>query len=105
MDTSEGTQIVNRQEAARYEIFVDGVRRGYAEYALDNGVVTFTHTVTDPQMRSKGLAGRVVKQALDEARAAGLRVVPRCWFVAQFIDRHPEYQDLLAPPRSQSNRV
>jgi len=58
-------------------------------------VITFTHTATQPELRGNGLAGRVVRQALDDARAASLRVVPKCWYVAQFIDRHPEYRDIL----------
>jgi predicted GNAT family acetyltransferase len=36
-----------------------------------------------------------VRFALDHERAAGHRVVPRCWFVAEFIDEYPEYADLV----------
>jgi hypothetical protein len=48
-------------------------------------------------MRGQGLARRVVQRALDDARAAGRHVVPRCWYVAQFIDDHDEYLDCLGP--------
>jgi predicted GNAT family acetyltransferase len=47
-------------------------------------------------MEGKGIASRLVKGALDDARRQGLKVVPLCSFVAAYIDRHPEEQDLLA---------
>lgn len=50
----------------------------------------------DPGHRKKGLAGRLVGHALREARAEGLQVDPVCPYVATFINRHPEYADLLA---------
>ena len=96
MTTDEQIHIVHEREQQRYDIFVGSTRGGYAEYTLDDGVMTFTHTITNPSMRGQGLAGKVVKQALDDARSDGLHVVPQCWFVAQFIDEHPEYRDVLA---------
>ncbi len=91
-------QVIHDEGAARYEVIVDGSRGGYAEYELHGDVMTFTHTLTDPAMRGRGLASIVVRKALDDARAAGRTVVPKCWYVAQFIDQHPEYADLLALP-------
>ena len=95
--TGESTHIIHERDEHRYDIFLGSARGAYAEYELGDGVITFTHTVTDPQLRGKGLAGLVVGRALDDARAAGLRVVPQCWYVAQYIDRHPEYATLLRP--------
>ncbi len=91
-------QVVHDEGASRYEVVVDGTRRGHAEYQLHGDVMTFTHTLTDPAMRGRGLAATVVRRALDDARVAGRTVVPQCWYVAQFIDQHPEYDDLLALP-------
>jgi predicted GNAT family acetyltransferase len=44
----------------------------------------------------RGIAGRLVRAALEHARAAGLKVVPRCSYVADYLDKHPEYADLRA---------
>jgi predicted GNAT family acetyltransferase len=94
--SSEGGPIVvHNAEESRYDLLLDGQRRAYADYVLRDGVMTFTHTVTDPAHRGNGLAAIVVGRALDDARAANLRVVPQCWYVAQFIDLHPSYADLL----------
>jgi len=95
--TGESTHIVHERAEHRYDIYLGSTRGAFAEYEIADGVITFTHTVTDPQQRGKGLAGRVVARALDDAKAAGLTVVPQCWYVAQFIDRHPEYTTLLRP--------
>ncbi len=87
---------VRKNEAAgRYELWVDGALSSYADYLDDGHVVTFPHTVTLPHFRNQGYAARVVRFALDDARAAGRRVRPLCWFVAQFVHDNPGYADLL----------
>lgn len=91
-------RISHDTEASRYEIFVGDVSGGFAEYEIDGSRMILTHTLTRPQLRGRGLAGRVVQFALDDARRAGRTVVPQCWYVAQFIDEHPQYADLLGPP-------
>ena len=94
---NDDLRIAHNAAQARYDIFVGDVRAGFAEYELSGTTMTFTHTVTSAHMRGRGLAERVVRHALGDARAAGHTVVPQCWFVAQFIDGHPEYADLLGP--------
>jgi predicted GNAT family acetyltransferase len=54
------------------------------------------HTETPPQAQGQGIASRLVQGALDDARAKGLKVAPRCPFVSAYMGRHPEYNDLLA---------
>jgi uncharacterized protein len=58
--------------------------------------VVMHHTHTDPAHRGRGAAAVVVGGALDDLRKRGLRVVPTCWYVAEFIDTHPGYRDMLA---------
>jgi len=91
-----GTEVRHDPERARYEILVDGEVVGVADYRLDGATLVFPHTEIDPSMRNRGLGGELVRAALDDVRGRGATVVPRCWFVAQFIDEHPEYADLLA---------
>lgn len=56
----------------------------------------FNHTVTSPEFGGKGVAGALVKYALDDSIAAGYRIVPTCSYVQHFIDKHPEYKEHLA---------
>jgi uncharacterized protein len=82
--------------AGRYEITVDGRVAGFAAYRRVAGRVVFTHTEIGDEYEGQGLGGRLVRAALDASRAAGVPVVPRCPFVAGYIERHPEYRDLVA---------
>jgi predicted GNAT family acetyltransferase len=55
-----------------------------------------THTYTPEALRGRGIAGDVVRTALETARRQGRSIVPRCWYVEGFIQRHPEFRDLVA---------
>ncbi|GIF74383.1 GNAT family N-acetyltransferase [Asanoa siamensis] len=80
----------------RFEISADGEVAGFAAYRLREGAITFTHTEIDPRFEGKGLGSKLARAVLDEARSRQLRVYAQCPFVAGYIDKHPEYQDLLA---------
>ncbi len=83
-------------EADRYEIR-DGDRLlGLAAYQRRGDELVFTHTEIDPEAEGSGLGGKLVRAALDDVRAKGGRVEPRCSFVRGWIERHPEYGDLVA---------
>lgn len=60
------------------------------------GVIDFTHTFVDDALRGQGVGEALAREALVFAREQGLRVRTSCRFVASFVQRHPEYQDLLA---------
>jgi hypothetical protein len=80
----------------RYELFVDDELASFAEYRISGDRVVFFHTLTVPEFRGRGLAAEVVRWALDDVRKRGLSIEPRCWFVADFVDDHPEYRELVA---------
>lgn len=99
-------QVVHTEAEHRYELVSDGVVLGFAEYRLvgaaeprpdgQGPVAVFHHTFVQPQYRDQGHAERLVGGALDDVRARGLRVVPTCWYVDQFLVEHPAYADLRA---------
>jgi predicted GNAT family acetyltransferase len=98
MTSSESTpsiEVTDNVGASRYEIQVDGRPAGLALYDRTDGVVTFTHTEVAPEFEGQGLGGKIVTFALDAARDDGLRVVPTCPFFAEYIRRHPVYEDLV----------
>jgi predicted GNAT family acetyltransferase len=83
-------------EAQRYEIR-DGERvLGLAAYERRGDTLVFTHTEVDPDAGQSGLGGTLVRAALDDVRSQGGSVVAQCSFVRGWIERHPEYQDLVA---------
>jgi uncharacterized protein len=82
-------------DRSRFEITVDGELAGFAEYRSRPGRIVFTHTEVDDPYQGHGLAGKLVRAALDRARRLGLEVTPLCPYVADYIRRHPEYADLV----------
>ena len=91
------TEIIHAVDAQRYEIHVDGTLAGFTEARpRENGVVVFPHTVVLEQFEGRGLAGQLVAGALDDVRANGLKIQAVCPYVVRFVEKHPEYADLLA---------
>jgi predicted GNAT family acetyltransferase len=88
-------EVVPVPEDRRFEIRVDGVRAGHTEYVRKGGLVIFTHTEIDPAFEGRGLGSRLARGALDAVRAEGAPIVPLCPFVAGYIEKHPEYDDLV----------
>jgi predicted GNAT family acetyltransferase len=80
----------------RYELVVDGQLAAWAEYRREGKVLRFTHTQVQEAWEGQGLASRLAAFALEDARRQGLRVVPQCPFMAGYVERHPEYADLLS---------
>jgi predicted GNAT family acetyltransferase len=89
------TEVVHEPESSRYVIVVDGETKGFADYRVTGDAIVFPHTVIDASQRGKGLGAVLVAGALDDVRPTGRQVVPSCWYVAEFIDEHPDYADLL----------
>ena len=92
-------EIVDVPEAERFEARLDGEVLGFAEYRLQgDSRIVFTHTEVGPEHHGVGSA--LARGALDQVRAAGERkVVPRCPFIRGWIERHPDYADLVAEDR------
>ncbi len=83
------------RDAHRFEVVVDGAVAGYALYQQRGGRTFFVHTEIDPSYEGHGLGSVLAAGALDAARAAGEPIVPLCPFIRRYIDRHPEYGDLV----------
>jgi predicted GNAT family acetyltransferase len=90
------TEVRHDPEHARYELVVGDEVVAVADYRDDGRAVVMHHTYTDPRHRGNGYAARLVEGALDDLRARGRTIVPSCWFVAEFVDAHPDYRDLVA---------
>lgn len=87
--------VVDNPAADRYEIRIDGALAGFAAYQRGDSTITFTHTEIDSGYEGRGLGSVLARGALDASRAAGEAVLPRCPFIRRFIQRHPEYRELV----------
>jgi predicted GNAT family acetyltransferase len=94
-------EIRHEPDHSRYEAVAvgsDGVGAvvGMLRYDRHDGTVVVPSTIVVPEFRGHGVASALTRRALDDARAAGWLVRPDCWYVEQWIHRHPEYHDLRA---------
>jgi predicted GNAT family acetyltransferase len=91
--------LTDEPDRQRYVARLDTRVAGLIAYVLDASVITLVHTEVRPAYEGQGVAGRLARFVLDDARTRGLRVVPTCPFVADWIRRHPDYADLVAAGR------
>lgn len=87
--------VTNVPAEHRYEARLDGELAGFAQYRERPGLIAFVHTEVDPGFEGKGVGGALVKAALEDARTRELAVLPFCPFVNGYIEKHPEFVDLV----------
>lgn len=88
--------VTNVPAQLRYEARDGETLAGLAAYLLtDNNLIVFTHTEVEAGYEGKGVGSQLARTALDDARTRGLGVVPLCPFIKGWIDRHPDYADLV----------
>ena len=93
-------EVTDNRARLRYEITEDGELVGFATYKLVSDGVDILHAEVDPDFGGRGLAGVLVRAALDDVRSRGLHVIPHCPYVTKFIDGHrDEYLDLVPEAR------
>jgi uncharacterized protein len=98
--TAEGSvQVRDAPDESRYEAWLDGEVAGVLEYRrTSQGVVVLTHTEVDDTYEGRGVGSDLVRAVLDDLRDRGLgRVRVRCPFVTSWLERHPEYEDVVEP--------
>src|SRR6218665_1366352 len=94
MNTSS-IQVTHRPQSQCFEAIVDG-QRCVADYQRHGHVVRLTHTLVPPALEGRGIAGQLIQAALRWADAEKLKVDPQCSYAAMYMQRHPEWQRLLA---------
>jgi uncharacterized protein len=82
----------------RFSIAVDGQTAGFTQIDDRDGRRIFPHTEVDDAFQGRGLATILIGEALQQTREAGLRIVPKCPTVADFVKKHPEFNDVVDAP-------
>ncbi len=91
-------EVADNPAEQRYEIHADGELAGFTKYRERPDRLDFIHTEIDDEYEGQGLGSQLVGRTLDDVRSRGLAVVATCPFVKSYIERHPEYADLLYQP-------
>jgi predicted GNAT family acetyltransferase len=89
-------RVTDRPDRSRFEAHVDGELAGFAAYVAADDLIMFTHTDVFDAFEGRGVGSALARGALDAVRADGTRkVLPRCPFIRGWIEKHPDYQDLV----------
>lgn len=94
--------ITDNPDERRYEARVSGELAGWVDYGRVRTRLVALHTEVQPEFGGRGIASALVRRVLDDARAAGQTITPRCPFFVSHFQRHPEDHDLLAEPRERA---
>lgn len=94
-------RITDAVDAQRYEARLVDQLAGFLDYVVKRDRIALVHTEVPPAYAGQGIAGQLARFALDDARRRGLVVIPSCPYVKAFLERHPEYLDIVvgAAPR------
>jgi predicted GNAT family acetyltransferase len=95
MAVAERIEVADAPERDRYELSIEGEVAGFTAYRTRPGLIAFIHTEIDERLQGHGLGDRLIRFALEDARARGLAVLPFCPFVKAFIERHREFEALV----------
>ena len=87
-------KVIHDKDKSQFIITIDN-KEALVDYNLENNRLNLYHTYTDPELRGKGLAAKVVIAALEFAKKNNLKVEPGCTYVQTFISRHKEYEELV----------
>jgi predicted GNAT family acetyltransferase len=90
------TEVRRNDDAGRYEVLVDGAVAGYTEIKPRDGVLIMPHTQIDDAYGGQGLGKILVTGALDDIRSRRERIKPLCPYVRGFLEKNPQYSDLVA---------
>ncbi|KRC51751.1 acetyltransferase [Leifsonia sp. Root227] len=91
------TEFSNETDAKRYAMRIDGELVGVLDYSILGGSISLTRAFTTPAKRGNGYAAQLVEYAVNDIEAnTELKIVPMCWYVADWFEAHQERSGLLA---------
>jgi predicted GNAT family acetyltransferase len=88
--------VIHNPQQQRFEMALEG-KLARLDYQIKENRIALTHTEVPPEFRWHGVGAELAKAALDYAREFGLLVIPSCPYVADYLNKHPEYQEIVDP--------
>ena len=86
----------DNEEHNRFELDVDGTI-AFVAYRKSPGAITLVHTEVPPELGGRGIGSKLGRATLDAVRAQGRKLTVVCDFIRNYMTKHPDYNDLLAP--------
>lgn len=88
-------EVKNNEELSQFEADLNGEKAIIGYKTENDGALNLLHTEVPETYEGKGVGSGLVKQTLEQIKAAGNKIIPSCPFVAHYIERHPEYESLI----------
>lgn len=89
--------VTRNAERTRFEARVDGAEAGVITYEIADGIIDLQHTIVEDEFEGQGVGSALARESFEAIKADGdLRIRPTCSFLSRWVERHPEYADLLA---------
>ncbi|MBT2566341.1 N-acetyltransferase [Arthrobacter sp. ISL-85] len=90
--------MVNDEKTGTYEAIVGDTEIAGLTYNVAGADrLVLLATSVFPDFRKQGIGTELIRRVLDDVRAQGKTVTIMCPIVRTFIDRNPEYSDLINP--------
>lgn len=87
-------RITDNKEKSRFEATVDG-HKAIIEYKAMPSIISLTHTEVDDRLEGKGVASEMTDLVLQQIERRGLKVIPVCSFIKNYISKHPEWSSIV----------
>jgi predicted GNAT family acetyltransferase len=84
----EGLRVADNPSKDRYELHRGDDLIGVIDYRREDDTVTLDHVFVQPAYRNRGLASRLVADAVEDIESRGLTAVPVCPFAVWYLE-HP----------------
>ncbi len=94
----QDTKVRHDEDQQRYVLEVNGQALGFAQYQEEGDRQVFTHTEIDESLAGQGMGSTLVRESLNDARQRGKRIVPVCEFIAAYVKKHPDWNDIVEQP-------
>lgn len=62
---------------------------------VEPGHVAIDYSFVPPRFRGRGVALKLIRRAVEDARLQGFRITPLCGYVAAEFRHHKDWQDVL----------
>lgn len=91
----DNLRVVEDADRGRFDLWQEDQFIGFAGYELNDDLMIFQHTIVDEKFGRRGYARALVTLVLESARSRGWKVLPVCSYVLDYLERYPEYKDLV----------
>ena len=89
-------RFTHEPDASRYTLYRGDDLVSVLDYRDDGRTVAMTRAYTVPTFRGHGYAGQMVDRAVAELERRGDRkVIPVCWYVADWFEANPDRGTIL----------